>query len=127
MAALGRTGAVSFTGGDFFADPMPAADVIIMGHVLHDWAPKERADLVAAAYRAVRPGGALLVYDPMVDESSGDVYNTMVSLNMALMSPGGSEYPLAECTQWLRQAGFGPCESRPIGDHDTLVIAPKPS
>jgi SAM-dependent methyltransferase len=126
MAALGTTGQVAFTGGDFFADPMPAADVVIMGHVLHDWAPAERAELVARAFRAVNPGGVLLVYDPMVSEEPDDVYNTMVSLNMQLMSPGGSEYTLAECTEWLTAAGFGPVDSRALGDHDTLAIAHKP-
>lgn len=127
MAALGTADRVTFTGGDFFTDAMPAADVIIMGHVLHDWAPAERAELVASAFRSVNPGGALLVYDPMVGEEPDDPYNTMVSLNMQLMSPGGSEYTLGECTEWLTAAGFGPVASRSLGEHDTLAIAHKPA
>jgi SAM-dependent methyltransferase len=126
MTALGRAG-LTYHGGDFFTDPMPAADVIVMGHVLHDWAPAERRALVASAYRSVNPGGALLVYDPMVDDTSHDLYNTMVSLNMALMSPGGSEYTAAECREWMAEAGFVAFREARVGDHDTLVIATKPS
>ena len=28
---------LSFQGGDFFAENLPSADVIVMGHLLHDW------------------------------------------------------------------------------------------
>ncbi|HWP41232.1 MAG TPA: methyltransferase, partial [Tepidisphaeraceae bacterium] len=27
----------SFLAGNFFTDPIPAADVVIMGHILYDW------------------------------------------------------------------------------------------
>ena len=37
VAEHGLVGRLSFSGGDFFADALPAADVVVMGHILHDW------------------------------------------------------------------------------------------
>src|SRR5262249_35221577 len=37
VADKGLSERLHFRAGDFFEDPLPAADVIIMGHILHDW------------------------------------------------------------------------------------------
>ena len=37
--------------GDFFADPLPAADVLVMGHILHDWDLEEKRTLLAQGLR----------------------------------------------------------------------------
>ncbi|MER6331214.1 methyltransferase [Streptomyces sp. NPDC001034] len=125
MAALGLTGAVSFTAGDFFADPLPAADVVIFGHVLHNW-PEERRDvLLAKAYEAVSAGGAVLVYDPMIDEHRPQLPNVLASLNMLVWSEGGSEYPVGDLRARLFAAGFATVTASPIGATGTLVAARK--
>src|SRR5438105_10175746 len=48
-------------GGDFFADPLPGADVITMGLILHDWNLERKMHLIKAAYDALPDGGAFLV------------------------------------------------------------------
>ena len=37
---------ITFVGGDFFTDALPSADVIVMGHILHDWGPDEKRMLI---------------------------------------------------------------------------------
>ena len=44
VAEAGLGERLRFHGGDFFADPLPQADVLIMGHILHDWDGGEKAD-----------------------------------------------------------------------------------
>ncbi|MEV7546101.1 methyltransferase [Streptomyces sp. NPDC089915] len=127
MAGFGLGERASFTGGDFFTDDLPEADVVVTGHVLHDWTPAERALLVKKMAAAVRPGGALLIYDMLLDETPGDPWNTLISLNMQLITNGGSEYTLTECAGWLADAGLELAGTVPLGDHDTLVIARKPA
>jgi len=39
-----------FYPGDFFSDPLPSADVLMMGHILHDWNLEEKRMLIAKAY-----------------------------------------------------------------------------
>jgi SAM-dependent methyltransferase len=117
---------VTFRGGDFFIDPLPEGDVLVLGHVLHNWSPEERLLLVRKAFAAVRPGGWLLVYDAMLDDGRADLARVLVSLNMLLVTSGGSEYPVAECRQWLAAAGFTDVRDRELGFGDTLVVGRKP-
>jgi SAM-dependent methyltransferase len=117
---------LTFQGGDFFAGPLPSADIVILGHVLHDWDQEQRQELVAGAYHSVSPGGVLLVYDRMLDRDSSRVENLVISLDMLLVTEGGSEYTVAELRGHAQRAGFGPVEDRPLSDYDTLVICRKP-
>ncbi len=124
--ALGVNARASFVSGDFFTDqPLPKADAVIMGHVLHNWTPEQRAYLVAKAYDAVVPGGALLIYDAMLPEEPTDLPRVLVSINMLLVTDGGSEYTAAEAREWLAAAGAANIEAKPLGSTDTLLIARK--
>ncbi|ROT33859.1 methyltransferase [Micromonospora sp. HM5-17] len=126
MAALGGTDAVSFVGGDFFTDPLPEADVLIFGHILHNWSEEHRIKLLQNAYQAVRPGGAVLVYDPMVDGANPPFNAVLASLSMLVWSAGGSEYSVEECHGWLTKVGFRPETVAPAGmPDDVLVIGHK--
>lgn len=125
MAVVCPPNVVSFVGGDFFVDALPEGDVLILGHVLHNWSSGERALLVKKAFDAVRPGGALLVYDAMLDDEAADLDRLVVSLNMLLVTKGGSEYPASECQRWMAGAGFVDVTSAPLGSNDTLVVGRK--
>ena len=46
-------GRLRFVGGDFFTDDLPQADVITMGHILHDWSLDEKRMLIGKAYEAL--------------------------------------------------------------------------
>ena len=60
--------ALRFHPGDFFNDPLPTADVLMMGHILHDWNLDEKRMLLAKAYAALPEGGALIVYEAIIDD-----------------------------------------------------------
>ncbi|GDY31042.1 methyltransferase [Gandjariella thermophila] len=122
MANLGLTGRIEFHGGNFFHDPLPSADLVILGHVLHDFDRERRRFLVHRACQSVNPGGALLVYDRMLGEEPDHVENLVISLDMLLVSDGGSEYPASEIHEHAAGAGFTSFEDKPLGDDDTLVI-----
>jgi SAM-dependent methyltransferase len=118
-------GKLTFHGGDFFTDPLPAADIVVLGHVLHDWDAAQREFLVVKAYDSVSPGGVLLVYDRMLDRESSRVENLVISLDMLLVTDGGSEYTVTELAGAARRAGFVSVEHRPLGAADTLAICHK--
>ncbi len=128
IADLGLTGQISFHGGNFFTDPLPSADVVMFGHVLHDWGVKERQALLANAFRSLPPGGIVAVYDPMIDDDRRvKASSLLVSLNMLLATPGGSEYTSAECGSWMTQAGFADPTAIPLDGNDMLVTARTPA
>ncbi|GAA4545536.1 methyltransferase [Amycolatopsis samaneae] len=106
MAEVGLADKVRYHAGDCFADPLPETDVMIFGHILHDFPIPQRRDLLQRAARAVRPGGAVVVYDQMLDEEEPDLHCFIGSLNVALNTVGGSDYTVAECREWMEKAGL---------------------
>jgi SAM-dependent methyltransferase len=112
-----------FYPGDFFTDPLPAADVLVMGRILHNWDVPTRKLLIRKAYRALPPGGALIVYDPLIsDARRGDAHGLLSSLNMLIETKAGSEYTAAECVAWFRKAGFAATRIESLDKLHTAVI-----
>ncbi|NGO71627.1 methyltransferase [Streptomyces boncukensis] len=128
MSELGVADRVTFHAGDFFADALPGTEVLILGHVLHDWSPEERQKLLDRVYAALPPGGAVVVYDQMLDEDAPELRSLIGSLNVALITPGGSEYTVPECRAWLAGAGFVFLSATRLAQgNDTVVVAAKPT
>jgi hypothetical protein len=117
----GLSDRLRFYAGDFFADRLPQAEVLVMGRILHNWDLPTRKLLLDKAYEALPAGGALVVYDPLIDETRS-AHGLLSSLNMLIETKGGSEYTAADCTDWMQQAGFGAIRIEPLGDMHTAVI-----
>lgn len=125
MDRLGMTDRVHFHPGDFFNDSLPTADVLIFGHVLHDWNDEQRVALLRKAYEALPAGGRVMVYDALIDDDRREPANLLLSLNMQLVTPGGGEYTGADCQGWMREAGFTETSVLPLTDADSAVIGRK--
>jgi SAM-dependent methyltransferase len=124
VARFGLGDRVTFRGGDFFTDALPPADVLVLGHVLHDWDLDQKQALLARAHDALPPGGVLLIYEALIDDERRhhDVA-LLMSLNMLVDTPGGFNFTAAEVTGWLAAAGFSECSIEPLVEPDSLVIA----
>jgi len=115
---------LQFHAGDFFRDPLPEADVLIMGHILHDWNLQEKQLLLQKAYAALPKGGALVVYDAMIDDArSRNVVGLLMSLNMLIETPGGFDYTPADCRGWMKATGFRRTSVVPLTETESMVIA----
>lgn len=126
IAELGLAGRVGFTGGDFFQDELPRADVVLMGHILHDWDLSTKRMLLEKAYRALPEGGAVIAYDAVIDdERSKNAFGLLMSLNMLIETPGGFDYTGADCIGWMMDAGFRDCRVEHLVGPDSMVIGIK--
>lgn len=115
-----------FQPGDFFADPLPNADVIVLGHILHDWNLSEKQTLVAKAYEALPDGGALIVFDAIIDdERRRNAFGLLMSLNMLIETPRGSDYTAADCQGWTRAIGFRDTYVEHLAGPDSMVVGVK--
>src|SRR4029079_17518532 len=93
LAGLGLAERVTFMPGSFFDQDLPKADVILMGHILHDWDLPTKRMLIKKAYDAIPAGGALVVYEAIIDDDrSKNAFGLMMSLNMLIETPGGFDY-----------------------------------
>ncbi len=117
---------VQFQAGSFFTDPLPRADVIMMGHILHDWNLDEKRMLIEKAYDALPEGGALLVYDAIIDDDrSKNAFGLMMSLHMMIETHGGFDYTGADCIGWMKQAGFREARVEHLAGPDSMVVGVK--
>ena len=117
---------LNFRAGDFFRDPLPGADVLIMGHILHDWNLQEKHLLLQKAYAALPKHGVLIVYDAMIDDArSRNTGGLLMSLNMLIETSGGFDYTPADCRAWMRATGFRRTQVVALGGPDSMVIAHK--
>jgi len=115
-----------FVPGDFFKEDLPAADVIVMGHILHDWNLEEKKRLIAKVYATLPRGGAFIVYEALIDdERRRNAFGLLMSLNMLIETPGGFDYTGADCSQWMREAGFRETRVEHLVGPDSMVVGIK--
>jgi hypothetical protein len=112
-----------FYPGDFLKDPLPFADVLVLGRVLHNWDLATKKILLKKAYDALPPAGALIVYERLIDdERRSHTDGLLMSLHMLLVSPGGFDFTGADCISWMREVGFGDIRVEPLtADHSMAV------
>lgn len=126
VKANGVADRMKFLPGDFFRDPLPQADVLIMGHILHDWDLGQKRALLAKAYASLARGGVLIVYDAMIDDNrSENAVGLLMSLNMLIETPGGFDYTGADCLGWMKEAGFRETRVEPLLGADSMAIGVK--
>ena len=124
--ANGLAGRVSFVGGSFFTGELPAADVLLFGHILHDWDLETKLMLLRKAHAALPEGGAVVVYDAIIDdERRKNSFGLLMSLNMLIETPGGFDYTGADCIGWMQQAGFKECRVEHLVGPDSMVVGIK--
>ncbi len=126
VAAVGVADRLTFAPGSFFEQDIPKADVVLMGHILHDWDLPTKQMLIGKAHDAIPTGGALVVYESIIDDDrSKNAFGLMMSLNMLIETPGGFDYTGADCEGWMRAAGFSATRVEPLVGPDSMVIGIK--
>jgi len=124
--AAGAESRVKFQAGDFFTDELPRADVVMMGHILHDWNLEQKKLLIGKAFDAIPKGGAVIIYDAIIDDDrSQNLFGLLISLNMLMETPGGFDYTGADCVKWLKEAGFQETGVEYLAGPDSMVVGIK--
>jgi hypothetical protein len=124
VTSFGEGERISFQAADFFVDPLPNADVLIMGQILQDWDLERKLLLISKAYASLPEGGALIVYEPMIDdERRHNAFGLLMSLNLQVGRVGGFSATSAEMRAWLRDAGFRETSLRHLVGTGSSVVA----
>lgn len=126
VAENGLSDRVGFVAGSFFSDSIPAADVVTMGHILHDWGLEDKRMLIRKAYDALPKGGAFIAYDSIIDDDrSKNAFGLLMSLNMLIETQDGFDYTGADCSGWMKEAGFRETRVEHLVGPDSMVIGIK--
>lgn len=121
--ARGVADRLHFHPGNFFNDLLPESDVIIMGHILHDWNLDEKMMLLRKAYDALPAKGAVIVHESLIDDARKEnAFGLLMSLNMLIETHGGFDFTGADCRRWMREAGFKRTKVERLAGPDGMVV-----
>ncbi len=97
-----------------------------MGHIVHDWSEDGKKLLLAKSYETLPEGGALIVFDAVIDdERRRNAFGLLMSLNMLIETPGGFDYTGADCQAWMREVGFRDSYVEHLAGPDSMVVGTK--
>ena len=126
IAAAEVSDRVATASGSFFVDPLPKADVITMGMILHDWNLPKKMQLIKAAYDALPDGGAFVAIENIIDDDRRkNAFGLMMSLNMLIEFGEAFDFTGADFNEWCREAGFKRTEIIPLGGPASAAVAYK--
>jgi len=126
IAAAGLSDRIRTAAGDFFQDPLPKADVITMGMILHDWNLERKMQLIRAAYDALPPGGAFIAVEALIDDARREnVFGLLMSLNMLIEFGEAFDFSGADFQKWSREAGFSRFEIIHLAGPSSAAVAYK--
>ncbi len=127
IEAAGLPHRVSTAVVDFFKDPLPKADVITMGMILHDWNLEKKKQLIKLAYDALPPGGAFIVVEALIDDARREnAFGLLMSLNMLIEFGDAFDYSGADFKEWCSEVGFDRFEVIPLAGPSSAAVAYKP-
>jgi SAM-dependent methyltransferase len=126
IAAAGLENRVNAVSGDFFKDPLPQADIITMGMILHDWNLEKKMHLISSAYDVLPPGGALVAIEALIDdERRENVQGLLMSLNMLIEFGDAFDYSGADFRKWCGEVGFKRFEVIHLAGPSSAAVAYK--
>ena len=126
IQAQGLESRITATSLDFFREPLPPADVITMGMILHDWNLERKMHLIQAAYDALPQGGAFVAIENLIDdERRANAFGLLMSLNMLIEFGDAFDFTGRDFDGWCRKVGFSRTEVIPLRGPASAAVAYK--
>jgi hypothetical protein len=126
IEAAGLSSRIQTATGDFFSDPLPNADVITMGMILHDWNLEKKMHLIRSAYDALPADGALIAIEALIDDARRvNTFGLLMSLNMLIEFGDAFDYTGADFRAWCSEVGFRRFEVLPLAGASSAAVAYK--
>ncbi|MES2696061.1 MAG: methyltransferase [Verrucomicrobiota bacterium] len=118
---------VSVVPGDMFSDALPTGhDLHLYSNVLHDWDVEKVRPLLAASFRALAPGGTLLIHDAHLHADKAGPLPVAKYSALLMSVTEGKCYSIGEMETLLGEAGFGDVQYTPTAADRSVISARKP-
>ncbi|MDR3570075.1 MAG: methyltransferase [Syntrophobacteraceae bacterium] len=115
--------------GDFYSDELPeGCDLALLSAIIHQSGYEQNVELFGKIYRALDPGGLLLIRDHIMNEDrTWPAQGALFAINMLVNTRSGDTYTFEEVEQGLLEAGFTDVSLLRCGERmDCVVGAAKP-
>jgi predicted O-methyltransferase YrrM len=129
LKAEGLSKRAELVAGDFYQDELPrGCDLALLSAIIHQNSKEDNLHLYQRVFRALEPGGTVLIRDHVMDESRiNPPAGTLFAINMLVQTRDGDTYTFTEIKEALEKAGFVDVKLiRTGGKMDCLVEARKP-
>ncbi len=129
LAEAGLLDRVRLAAGDFYRDELPVGhDLALLSAIIHQNSPQENRELFGKMFRALVPGGRIVIRDHIMDpDRRAPRDGAIFAVNMLVNTEGGSTYTFEEVREWLEEAGFANVRFLQRGERmDGLVEAIRP-
>ncbi|MER7701946.1 methyltransferase [Kitasatospora sp. NPDC097605] len=130
IAEAGLSGRIDAVGADILRDEFPGShDCVVFSRFLEIWSPEQARALIAKAYRALDPGGHLVIVAcAQNDDETGPAHAAfMAAFLQTVASPEGAIHTPRDFEQWCAEAGFEPVDRQYPGRFDVILRARKPA
>lgn len=121
IRAQGLQDRLSFLSGDFFKE-VPAADLYLMKHVLHDWPDNDCVAILRTCRRAASRGARLIVVETVEDQTAPTPWGVSSDLLMLAVA-GGKERTLEDFKTLFAATGFRFSSVTPTTTPFSLIAA----
>jgi hypothetical protein len=126
IARFNLAGRIKFHAHDFFKDPIPSADVITMGNILHGMTEEVKKETIKKVYDALPANGVFIVIENLIDnERRQNTFGLLMSLNMLIENGDAFDYTMNDFDGWAKQAGFNRTEIIPLTGPTSAAVAYK--
>lgn len=123
----GLSDRISVITGDMFTDPLPDGyDVHLYSQVLHDWDAERVAQLLAASFAALLPGGWLLDHDTHINSDKRGPLSVAEYSVLLMHSTLGKCWSRYELAKIATAVGFADIVERPTICDRSVLVAHKP-
>jgi SAM-dependent methyltransferase len=127
IATRGFADRVAVEAGDMFAGELPDGfDLHLISNVLHDWDEPVVKQILAKSYRALKPGGMLVIHDAYINEAKNGPLPVARYSALLMHSTEGKCYSLAETRSYLGEAGFVGMDFKETAADRGIVVTRKP-
>jgi len=115
---------VETRGGSYWEDELGEGfDLAIVSNILHSAGPQGCVTILQKAFRALVPGGRVVVHDFVLDDSAtSPLWAALFSLNMLSGGSDGRSYTGSEIERFLKDAGFGDVEHQQCSGDTAIVV-----
>jgi len=114
---------VDYIAGDFFKNDFPEADLYVFSLILHNWPEEKIHLLLEKTYKAVKPGGAILIAEHLYNDEKSGPSHAALRCMMMLAGTEGKERSGKEYRQLLELHGFTDIRVKMTGQSQDVILA----